>query len=76
MLITLDYTHPCPWCGSPWKVRFELAVPSGSDDKPYRVPEDSGTCLDRRCSISPGEVAAFRDKRRQRGWDPTLTAAA
>ena len=76
MAMSFDYAHPCPRCGSAWKVRMQpLVVGGGYDDDHYWVPAGSGGCSNPRCSISPREVSAYREMRRRRGWDPSLSEA-
>ena len=74
MPVRYDADHPCPRCGAEWKVLL-LFPPAtkkyraGEND--YWVASDSGWCSDPRCSITPTEIAAYREERRRNGWDPS-----
>ena len=75
MEMSYDQVHPCPRCGSAWKVRILTVVAGGSDGIHYRywAAGSSGDCSNPQCSISPSEINAFRETRRRLGWDRWLT---
>jgi len=74
MAVSLDFVHPCPVCGSAWKVRM-LTVLAGEPDGrvvEFWAGESDGSCSNVQCSISPSELEEFRETRRQLGWDRWL----
>jgi len=70
-----DHVHPCPGCGSAWRVHVVSVVAggSGTDVIQYRAATSSGSCSNPNCSLSSTELAAFRETRRRLGWDRWLT---
>jgi hypothetical protein len=75
MTMSYDYRHPCPRCGSPWRLRIVSVAAGGR----YGVRDGhfaaggSGECSNSECVISPTEAAAFRATRRRGGWDRWVT---
>ena len=76
MAISRNYPHPCPRCGSRWRVRTErTAAGGGYGGDRYRVPVDSGSCSNPHCAMTSREAAAFLEERRVHGWDPSRSQA-
>lgn len=75
MVMGYDHVHPCPRCGSAWRVQALSVLAGGSDDGSVRywAAVSAGNGGDSRCAQSPSEVAAFREMRRRLGWDRWLT---
>lgn len=66
MPIGLDDVHPCPLCGSPWKIAVQFL-----DEHRWVVPANTGWCADPDCEINRDDerLRGYRSLRRSSSWD-------
>lgn len=71
--MSYDAEHPCPRCGDDWKVpaRFpRMTKHWRQDEARWAVPDGAGWCSNPDCPMTEEERAAYRELRRENGWDP------